>query len=84
MVITISKDDETDVAHQSHYSSQKIQPIVYMMDTMTPEQFKGYLKGNVIKYISRYQRKNGIEDLEKAKVYLSWLIEFEKEGEITL
>jgi hypothetical protein len=38
---------------------------------MTPEQFEGYLLGNVIKYISRYRHKNGIEDLRKAKVYIS-------------
>lgn len=35
----------------------------------------GYLEGNIVKYISRYKRKNGIEDLNKAKHYLEKLIE---------
>jgi len=33
-----------------------------------------YCKSNIIKYVSRYQAKNGLEDLQKAKVYLDWLI----------
>ena len=34
--------------------------------------------GNTLKYILRYRQKNGIEDLEKAKVHMDWLIEKEK------
>jgi hypothetical protein len=41
---------------------------------MTPEEFEGYLRGNVIKYISRYPEKNGVEDLMKAQHYLAKLI----------
>ena len=41
----------------------------------------GYLEGNVIKYISRYQQKNGLEDLEKAQHYLTKIIEEYKEQE---
>lgn len=37
----------------------------------------GYLAGNVIKYVSRYKTKNGLEDLYKAKHYLEKLIEEE-------
>ena len=33
-----------------------------------------YLEGNVVKYISRYKMKNGLEDLHKAKWYLERLI----------
>ena len=35
----------------------------------------GYLEGNVIKYVSRYRNKNGVEDLRKAQHYLDKLIE---------
>ena len=35
----------------------------------------GYLEGNIVKYVSRYKRKNGVEDLQKAKHYLDKLIE---------
>ena len=37
-----------------------------------------FMQGNVIKYVTRYKNKNGIEDLEKAKEYIDRLIEFEK------
>lgn len=37
----------------------------------------GYLAGNVIKYTTRYKKKNGLEDLRKAQHYLSKLIEVE-------
>ena len=41
---------------------------------MSHEAFKGYLKGNIMKYIWRYERKNGQEDLLKAQWYLNKLI----------
>lgn len=40
---------------------------------MTDEAFAGYCKGNVLKYIFRYEDKGGVEDLDKANVYLGWL-----------
>ena len=39
----------------------------------------GYLEGNVIKYVSRYKEKNGVEDLKKARHYLDKLIELNNE-----
>lgn len=39
-----------------------------------------FMQGNVIKYVTRYKDKNGIEDLEKAKEYIDRLIEYEKRG----
>lgn len=60
-----------------HYDNI-IQPWEYMQSCMSPEEFRGYLRGNVIKYISRYIKKDGIKDLDKAKDYLEELIEFEK------
>lgn len=36
--------------------------------------FEGFLAGNVIKYIWRYQHKNGLDDLHKAQTYLGWLV----------
>ena len=38
----------------------------------------GYLEGNIIKYVSRYKDKNGLQDLQKAQHYLERLIEEEK------
>ena len=39
------------------------------------EGFDSYLQGNIMKYLWRYQYKNGVEDLKKAQWYLSRLIE---------
>jgi hypothetical protein len=38
------------------------------------------MEGNVIKYVSRWRKKNGIADLEKAKHYIDLLIELETNG----
>lgn len=44
-------------------------------NNMSKEAYKGYLEGNIIKYITRYKKKNGVEDLKKAKKYIDFLIE---------
>jgi hypothetical protein len=58
-----------------HYQSKTIQPWDAMQAWMTPEQFKGFLWGNVIKYVARWQDKGGVEDLRKARHYMDKLIE---------
>lgn len=58
-----------------HYQNKAIQPWDAMQAWMTDEQFKGFLWGNVIKYIARWQDKGGIEDLRKARHYMDKLIE---------
>jgi hypothetical protein len=58
----------------AHYQGS-IECIDAIESAMTKEAFRGYLKGNIIKYVWRYDRKNGVEDLEKAQWYLKKLIE---------
>ena len=58
-----------------HYKKQTIQPWTAMESWMTTEEFNGFLRGNVIKYVARYKDKNGLEDLKKAQHYLQKLIE---------
>lgn len=48
---------------------------------LSDEEYKGFLKGNVYKYLKRYEHKNGKEDLEKATVYLNKLYDFEAQHE---
>ena len=57
-----------------HYNSGDIECIDAIKESMTPEAFKGYLKGNIQKYIWRYENKKGVEDLKKAQWYLNKLI----------
>ncbi|HEL2035548.1 TPA: DUF3310 domain-containing protein [Streptococcus suis] len=42
---------------------------------------RAYYWGNVIKYLLRFQQKNGVEDLKKARQNLDWLIETEERNE---
>ena len=58
----------------AHYTSKLIQPWEAMEAWMTEDQFKGFLKGNVIKYLARCDDKGGKIDLEKAKHYLDKLL----------
>jgi len=66
-------DDVVNKPH--HYNTGAIECIEAIQESMEPEQFKGYLKGNVMKYVWRYEYKNGVEDLRKARWYLEQLIE---------
>ena len=56
----------------NHYSKLAIQPVTYINANGL-----SYLQGNVIKYVTRYKDKNGLQDLEKAKHYIDMLIELE-------
>lgn len=57
-----------------HYASGSIECIEAMEASMSREAFKGFLKGNCQKYLWRYEKKNGAEDLQKAQWYLKKLI----------
>lgn len=63
------------IDNQIHYTANGIQPIQIMKANMTKEEYRGFLEGNILKYPLRYKHKNGLEDLKKAKTYLTWLIE---------
>lgn len=65
-----------NVNHPSHYNTGEIEVINYIKDKLAYDGFVGYLTGNIIKYISRYQFKNGLEDLQKAEWYLKYLIDY--------
>lgn len=49
----------------SYYKRWKIEPLTFCMENNLP-----FWMGSVIKYIMRYDQKNGLEDLYKARVYL--------------
>jgi len=64
-----------NVERPKHYNQGGIECIEAIRASMTSDQFCGYLKGNIQKYIWRYEEKNKIEDLKKAQWYLNKLIE---------
>jgi len=57
-----------------HYASGAIECIEAIEASMSSEAFKGFLKGNVQKYVWRYEGKGGVESLQKAQWYLNRLI----------
>ena len=69
-----------DKINPHSYKRGKFETIDVILDvTQHLDGDEGYLIGSVIKYVSRYDEKNGIEDLEKAKWYLNKLIKLLKE-----
>ena len=63
-----------NVNHPVHYGNGSIECIDYLEDFLTKEEFIGYLRGNIGKYMHRWRYKNGLEDLRKAEWYLTKLI----------
>ena len=74
----------TDCAHkhtqdtenfEAHYSGT-IQPLEYMQAQMSQEEFRGFLKGNIIKYVSRCGKKDDpVKEMTKVLRYAEWLKE---------
>ena len=70
-----SPSSHDPVNHPEHYTSGGIETIDYMQAKLTPEEFIGYLKGNIIKYTSRAGKKvNMVEDYAKAQWYMNRLM----------
>ena len=64
------------VNNPKHYPGRYgMESINVLRHFMTSEQLKGFYLGNALKYQLRYQKKNGLEDLKKARKNLDWLIE---------
>jgi len=58
----------------AHYAIKAIQPWDFIIANNL-----GYLEGNIVKYVSRWKDKGGVEDLKKAQHYLQKLIEVSNE-----
>lgn len=59
-----------------HYKDMTIQPVEFIHANGI-----GYMEGNVIKYVTRWRKKNGIADLEKARHYIDLLIQLETKND---
>lgn len=66
--------DYDSVDNPAHYNKGGVECIDAIRGSMSAEAFRGFLKGNVMKYVFRYEAKNGLEDLRKARWYLERLI----------
>ena len=66
------------VNHPSHYTDGAIECIDAIQAQLTDEEFRGYLKGNIAKYIWREKHKGGTQSIEKGAWYLNRLIQLDK------
>ena len=62
----------------SHYKDMAVEPWAVMEAVLSPEEFRGFLCGNVIKYAMRQGKKEGTDDGAKALHYLAKLKEFDE------
>lgn len=71
----VPKEHFDEVNKAAHYNQGKYEVIEVLKDWLSPEEYKGFLRGNVLKYVARYQQKGGAKDLQKAEYYNKKLME---------
>jgi hypothetical protein len=65
-----------------HYEIGGIETIDFIRSKLSKEELIGYLKGNVIKYLSRANHKESADsDYDKALVYMNWLVQSQSNEE---
>lgn len=69
---------EDVVNHPPHYTDGGIECIEAIEASLTPQEYRGYLKGNIQKYVWREKHKGGTESLKKAQWYLDRLIQLDE------
>jgi len=67
--------EKEEVTKPKHYNERKMEPLDYIIANELD-----FLEGNIIKYITRYTYKGGVNDLLKARTYLEKIIERERDG----
>ena len=70
-----------DKINPDYYKNKSIETIEVIRNELTSDEFRGYLKGQIFKYLARHRQKNGIEDLKKAQWYMNYLVKLEQEME---
>ena len=72
----MSKEEVNTPPHYKHNDDYNIECIDAIGASMSQEAFRGYLKGNIIKYLWRYEHKGKLEtDLQKSQWYLNKLLQ---------
>ena len=65
-----------------HYTQGSMETIDMIKESLTEEEFSGYLKGNILKYVCRYKHKGmPLKDLIKSQWYLEKLVKEQKPNE---
>lgn len=74
--------NDNDFMHNKHYEEMPVEPLDLMKAILTPEEYVGFLKGNMIKYAMRAGHKEGCsasEDTDKFEVYKGFLNDYLRE-----
>ena len=79
--IPIKKNDYDPVNKPEHYTSGKYECIDVMVDVFGKEMVQNFCICNTFKYLYRYKKKNGIQDVRKGKWYIDKFIELEDEDD---
>lgn len=72
--VSMKNENNDKVNNPTHYTAGGIETLDYIKAKVS--DYPSYAAGNILKYVSRYEHKNGIEDLKKAQFYLNDLIEW--------
>ena len=69
----------SNIEKPDHYQLEGLEPYesIDVIRAVLGDRVKYFYIGNILKYIIRAEKKNGLEDYKKAEVYLEWLIEWE-------
>ena len=67
---TLDQELNDNVNAPAHYNAGVIECIDAIKAALTPEEFRGFCKGNALKYVWRERHKGGDESLQKATWYL--------------
>lgn len=77
---------KSDIEHPSRYMHGNVECFDMLEAALSPREFIGFCKGNILKYIWREKDKGGFEDLQKAEIYAQRLNDFcarmEKPGDV--
>ena len=78
MGLNVMKKKIDYINHPPHYKKGKLEVIDVIEAFLTPEEYRGYIKGNNIKYILREAEKGGDDDIGKARWYLNRFFDYVK------
>lgn len=70
--VSMENENNDKINNPAHYTAGGIETLDYIKAKV--KDYPSYAAGNILKYVSRYEHKNGIEDLKKAQFYLNDLI----------
>ncbi|MFZ6775822.1 DUF3310 domain-containing protein [Undibacterium sp. Ji83W] len=75
--VLLTKPEHDPVNTPQHYTVGGIEFIDILRAKLTPEELRGYFKGNVLKYVIRAELKDGLQDYQKCARYANWLAQAE-------